>query len=207
MKRIFLRFLPLCLSLLAVLSLISCGNNAASDASAVTEDTAHTLQAESGASSAQEILTKDPLTYLIFGSKSYVQGENLIGEVSWEVLPLSFVSPYAVKIKNPTEWERFYSGVPRLRMDENFIDGLNKIDDSFFKKSFIVAVFVYEKSPAYTHEVTSVSPQQNGNLDISITTHETSNASMETAIRCIMIPVSKEFMDLKVNVTMSRENN
>ena len=150
---------------------------------------------------------KDPLTHLIFGSRSYMQGDVMVGEITVEALPQQFVSPMAMTLDSLDDWSKFYGGLPRRGLiNDDFADALNGIDEAFFKTQCLIAVILYEKSPEYTHEVTEVAPHE-GKLRVSITTHVTENAVQESAFRCILIPVTKDYAPLSVKVSMTKEIN
>lgn len=211
MKSTYLRFVALMLAMITVLSLVACGGASSSEGSGTTDDettvaTNDASNQEHDSSPNTQPFQKAPLTHLIFGNRSYAQGENLIGEISWEALPLTFVSPYTMKVENMDEWMKFYGGIPRTKMDEDFVTGISQIDEGFFKSKYLVVVIVLEKSNTYTHEVKSVEPKE-GALHVDIVTHTTQAATNETAVRCIMIPASRDYSPLPIKVSIGKELN
>ncbi len=201
------------LAFLSVAGLVACqGSNTSEDVTVA--DTHNETQAETQAETVKEpsftfspTFVKEPLTGLIFGSRSYMQGDNFIGEIPPEALPSTFLSPMSMTLASFEDWQKFYGGVPRHSvMDDDFVTALAGIDESFFKTKCLIAVFVYEKSPLYTHEVTEVTPHE-GTLRVSITTHVKENATQENAFRCILIPVTRDYASLSIKVSITKESN
>ncbi len=199
LKRLF----ALILALLAVVGLAACRGTSANEGETSTE-------ASTESSAVTEHYTfsptfvKEPLTHLIFGEHSYMQGDNLIGEIPMEALPQNFVSPMTLTVKDIDGWNDFYGGIPRHSiMNDDFTTALSKIDASFFESKFLVVIIVYEKSPSYTHEVTQLQAAED-KLNVTVTTNTAENAVQESAFRCIMIPVEKEHADLDIKVKVNK---
>jgi len=157
-------------------------------------------------SSTEEVFIKKPLEHLIFGQDSYAQGDNLIASLGREQLPQNFPFPKTMTIKNLEQWNLFYGGLPRVIMDEAFVSGINNINTDFFRNKALVLVFLEESSPEYTHAVTNVGINQ-AKLAISITTHMKKDAKQETAYRCIIIPIDREYASMNIKLSQTRELN
>lgn len=198
------RLSALILAMLAVAGLSACRGTSANEG-----ETSPQASTESSAITEHYTFSptfiKEPLTHLIFGTRSYMQGDNLIGEIPSEALPQNFVSPMTLTIKDIDGWNDFYGGIPRRTlMDDDFATALSKIDASFFESKSIVVIIVYEKSPDYTHEVTQIQATED-KLNVTVTTNTAENAVQESAFRCIMIPVEKEHAELAIKVNKIRK--
>ena len=220
----FKRGIALGLALLMTLSLASCGKscsgtetpadtttnettlesslpNSVGNDTTAPEDTSDTTLSDD-----DEVFVKPPLEHMIFGVGSYVQGENLVAAVGREQLPEAFKSPLTMYIKNYAEWQNFYGGLPRSKMDDAFVQGIASINEPYFKSKALLVVIVEERSIDYTQEVKDVS-YANGKVAVQLTTHMVSNATNEVGYACILIPITPGWVGFPVTVGISKELN
>lgn len=221
----FKRGIALGLALLMTLSLASCSKSCSGTESPADTTTDQTTQESSVpnlggddtttpedttdatvSGDDEEAFVKPPLEHMIFGVGSYVQGENLIATVGREQLPEAFKSPLTMYIKNYTEWQNFYGGLPRSKMDDAFVQGIAGINEPFFKSKALLVVIVEARSVDYTHEVKDVS-YANGKVAVQMTTHMVSNATNEVGYACIIIPINPGWVGFPVTVGISKELN
>ena len=218
----------LALALLMLLNLVSCGQSCGQATTSEDDTTAHSVadsEMETGGSTMNNDTSadtqsadtlgeddtyqpffKEPLTHMIFGANSYAQGDNLVGEISYEALPATAPLPYTMTIRTYAEWQNFYGGLPRIQMDESFTTGLAAINQAFFDKKAVAVIIVGESSPAYTHVVNGVEVKQ-GVLYVNLTTNMIEGAGKEATYRCIMIPIDRAYAGLNIRVEHKRELN
>lgn len=142
----------------------------------------------------------EPLKHLIFGSGSYMDGDNMVAMLSRGQLPTDYKSPLTMYIKTYEEWQEFYGGMPRSLMNGDFVTAVSNIKQSFFDKSALLLVIVEAPSPAYTHTA-EVAEYRNNTLEVTITTDVPTNAIGETSYACIMIPIERTLAESKVVVS------
>ena len=141
----------------------------------------------------------DPLLYFQgYGDGSYAENGYLYGRIG-QVDGMTF--PHTQVVSSFAEWQAMLdpSCLEDPNLDADFVAGLDRYNEEFFTEGSLIILYLEEGSGSIRHSIGLVGIEKD-QLSVTVTTKIPEVFTDDMAYWAILIPISKEYADLPLEV-------